>query len=186
MKMGRSGKLKTAIFLDRDGVINKSIIKNNLPYSPKQKNNFVIIDGVKEAISIFNSLNFIPVVITNQPDVSRGIMTKKMVDWQHSRLYEVLGIENYFTCYHDDSDFCECRKPKAGLIKEASKKLNIDIKKSFLVGDRWKDIKAGQNAGCSCFFIDYQYNEKEPEPPFQRVNSLLEAARIISGGINDK
>jgi D-glycero-D-manno-heptose 1,7-bisphosphate phosphatase len=179
--MRQSGNLKTGIFLDRDGVIIKAIIRDRLPYSPRGTDDFAALEGVKEALSILYESNIVPVVITNQPDVSRGIITRELVEWQHSKLYEKFGIEHFYICYHDDSESCECRKPKIGLITEASQKLDIDLKGSFLVGDRWRDIQAGQQAGCSCFFIDYQYAEKQPEPPFQKVNSLLEAVRIITG-----
>ena len=179
--MKQSGNLKTGIFLDRDGVINKAIIRDGLPYSPKGKDDFAALEGVGEALSIIYESNIVPVVITNQPDVSRGIVTRELIEWQHSRLREKFGIQHFYTCYHDDSESCECRKPKIGLITEASRQLDIDLKGSFLVGDRWKDIRAGQKAGCLCFFIDYQYAEKQPELPFQKVNSLLEAVRIITG-----
>jgi len=173
--------LKTGIFLDRDGVINKAIVRDGLPYSPRDKNNFAVLDGVKEALSILYESNILPVVITNQPDVSRGIVTRELIEWQHSILHDKFGIKHIYTCYHDDSESCECRKPKIGLITEAAQQLDIDLKNSYLVGDRWRDIRAGQTAGCLCFFIDYQYAEQQPELPFQKVHSLLEAVRIITG-----
>lgn len=180
--MLQSGNLKKGIFLDRDGVINKAIVRNGIPYPPREKFDFEILEGVKDAVEILHKSRILPVVITNQPDVSRGLISEELVEWQHSKLNEVLGIEHFYTCYHDDSDLCNCRKPKIGLIKEASHRLNIMTERSYLVGDRWRDIQAGQESGCTCFFIDYQYNEKQPLPPFYTVNSLIEAVRIITGG----
>ena len=184
--MLQSGNLKTGIFLDRDGVINKAIVRNGIPYSPREKVDFEILEGVKDALEILHKSEILPVVITNQPDVSRGFISEEIVEWQHSKLKEVLGIEHFYICYHDDSDLCNCRKPKIGLIKEASQQLNIVIERSYLVGDRWRDIQAGQEAGCTCFFIDYRYGEKQPHPPFYTVSSLIEAVRIITGGTYDK
>jgi D-glycero-D-manno-heptose 1,7-bisphosphate phosphatase len=179
--MQQSGNVKTGIFLDRDGVINRAIVRNGIPYSPREIKDFEILEGVKEALEILHKTEILPVVVTNQPDVSRGLISEEMVERQHSKLNEVLGIEHFYTCYHDDSDSCDCRKPKIGLFIEASKRLDIVLAASFLVGDRWKDVQAGQKAGCSCFFIDYQYSEKQPHPPFRRINSLLEVVRIITG-----
>ncbi len=177
--MRRSGSLNTGIFLDRDGVINKAIIRNNLPYSPRERDDFVILEGVRDAISILVRSGIIPVVITNQPDVSRGFTSVELVEQQHSILKNLLGIQHFYICYHDDTKSCNCRKPKIGLLISASQQLNISLERSYLVGDRWKDIQAGQEAGCSCFFVDYQYAEKQPELPFQKVKSLLEAVKMI-------
>jgi D-glycero-D-manno-heptose 1,7-bisphosphate phosphatase len=94
------------------------------------------------------------------------------------------GIQNFYVCHHDDNEGCECRKPSIGLIRRAARDLDLDISKSFMVGDRWKDIEAGQRAGCSCFFIDNNYSERRPTPPFHTVTSLLEAAKIIAEGCN--
>ncbi len=177
--MRRSGNLKTGIFLDRDGVINRTIIRDNLPYSPRENGDFVILEGVREAISIIFESGIVPVVITNQPDVSRGLVSVESVEQQHLILRDQIGIQHFYTCYHDDNEYCDCRKPKIGLLTSASQQLDISLDKSYLVGDRWKDIQAGQEAGCTCFFIDYQYAERQPELPYQRVKSLLEAVKMI-------
>ena len=93
-------------------------------------------------------------------------------------------IAHFYTCFHDDIDLCYCRKPLPGLIYRAASDLGLDISESFLVGDRWRDIEAGQTAGCHSFFIDYSYPETPPRIPFTRVKSLWEAAQIIVGGQN--
>jgi D-glycero-D-manno-heptose 1,7-bisphosphate phosphatase len=88
-------------------------------------------------------------------------------------------FDDIFVCYHDDVDNCDCRKPKAGLLTQASKKWNIDLKKSFMIGDRWIDIEAGNNVGCKTIFIDYKYDEYKPENPNFITDSLINAASII-------
>jgi len=177
--------MKRAVFLDRDGVINKASISNGIPVPPNNLKEVVILAGVKEAIKMLDENNFDIVVVTNQPDVARGRVSKESVEAINSSLGKKLGIKYFLVCYHDDLDGCDCRKPKPGLLLNAARNLDIDLNKSFLVGDRWRDINAGQTAGCACFFIDYKYREKSPDLPFIKVSSLLEAVQIILENLDD-
>jgi D-glycero-D-manno-heptose 1,7-bisphosphate phosphatase len=119
-------------------------------------------------------------VITNQPDVARGTQTREAVEAIHQALASSLPIDDIFVCYHDDADDCACRKPKPGLLLEAQRKHNIDLSRSFFVGDRWRDIDAGHAAGCKTVLIDYGYRERKPaRPPEATVRSLREAADWI-------
>ena len=176
--------MKRAVFLDRDGVINRSIVVRGVPTPPTNIQNVEILEGVKEAIELMRGHGLIPIVITNQPDVARGKVSQNRVEKINSFIGSTVNIEEFYTCFHDDLDKCECRKPAPGLIFQASMKLGVDIPNSYLVGDRWKDIEAGQKAGCKTFFIDYSYSEKRPKKPFQRVSSLLEAVQIMIGEID--
>jgi D-glycero-D-manno-heptose 1,7-bisphosphate phosphatase len=173
--------LNRAAFLDRDGVINESLMKNGIPSSPSSIIELRIISGVEEAIRNLKQHGYIPVVITNQPDVSRGNLSRDSLDEIHSFLAKKLGIDHFFICPHDDMDNCECRKPKPGMIQDAASKLKIDLAKSFLVGDRWKDIQAGHLAGVKTYFIDYFYPESRPKYPHTRVLSLFEAVELELG-----
>lgn len=176
--------MKRAAFLDRDGVLNASIIVEGIPTPPHTPEEVVILAGVKEAVLLLKKHNFVPVVVTNQPDVARGSTTKSAVEAVNERIREITAVEHFFVCFHEDRDGCECRKPKPGLINKAAEDLNIDLSRSFLVGDRWKDVAAGLKAGVRCFFIDYSYGERAPEQPFTGVNSLLEAVQLIIGDQN--
>ena len=140
--------MRKAIFLDRDGVINKTIIKNGLPFAPTSFDLLEILPGVKESILRLKKLNFVCLVVTNQPDVSRGIIEKKTVVKINNYLRDEIKLDDFFVCYHDDHDNCKCRKPKSGLLLDAGKKWDINLKKSYMIGDRWKDIEAGKCAGC--------------------------------------
>jgi D-glycero-D-manno-heptose 1,7-bisphosphate phosphatase len=173
--------MKRAVFLDRDGVINRSRMNNGVPKPPTSIEDVEIIDGVLEAIKTLQAHNFIPVVVTNQPDVSRGAITVEQVSRVNAHIGEIAGIQYFYVCFHDDTDICECRKPKPGLILRAASELKLTINQSFMVGDRWRDISAGQAAGCKNFFIDYSYLEKQPEMPYIKVASLLEAVKLITG-----
>ena len=171
--------MKKAVFLDRDGVINKTVIRNGQHAAPFTLDELKILPNVKESILILKELNFLCVVVTNQPDVSRGKVKKGSILEINNNLKIKTKFDDIFVCYHDDIDNCNCRKPKAGLLIEASKKWNIDLKKSFMIGDRWKDIDAGNNAGCKTIFIDYKYNEIKPNNPDFTTDNLTNATNII-------
>ena len=171
--------MKKAIFLDRDGVINKTFIKNSLPISPPSFDLLEILPGVKESILRLKKLNFVCLVVTNQPDVSRGKIEKKTIIKMNNYLKDEIKLDDIFVCYHDDRDKCKCRKPKPGLLLDASKKWDINLKKSYMIGDRWRDIEAGKSVGCKTIFIDYNYKEKKPKNPNFTTSSLLNSVHII-------
>ena len=162
-------------------MINASIVIEGAPTPPRTPDEVVVLPGVKEAIILLQKNQIVPVVVTNQPDVARGLTTKYEVEAVNQRIREITSIEHFYVCIHDDADDCECRKPKPGLITKAVEDLNIDLSHSFLVGDRWKDVEAGLKAGVECFFIYYSYGERRPEQPFSRVTSLLEAVQLAIG-----
>lgn len=169
-----------AIFLDRDGVINKSIVKNGKPYPPASLHELEIIPGVTDALNSLHAAGFLLIVVTNQPDVARGTTEKKIVEEINNYLQQHLLLDEVFVCYHDDIDKCSCRKPLPGLLLQAADKYKINLAQSFMVGDRWKDIDAGKNAGCKTIWIDAGYTEKVPssDPDFI-AKSLKEATNWI-------
>ena len=171
--------MRKAIFLDRDGVINKIFIKNNYPFSPTLFDMLEIFPGVKESILRLKKLNFVCLVVTNQPDVSRGKIEKKTIIKMNNYLKDEIKLDDIFVCYHDDHDKCKCRKPKPGLLLDASKKWDINLKKSYMIGDRWRDIEAGKSVGCKTIFIDYDYKETKPKNPDFTTDSLLNAVHLI-------
>jgi len=177
--MQLNGNLKPAVFLDRDGVINAPIVIEGKPYSPRNMKEVRVLEGVRDAIPKLHNEGFELIVVTNQPDIANGFVTREFVDEIHSFLRSETGIKHFYVCVHNAEDECVCRKPKSGLLRKAALDLKLDLSSSFLVGDRWKDVEAGQDAGCKCFFIDNKYEEKRPKLPFLGVNSLLEATSLI-------
>ena len=178
--------MKKSVFLDRDGVINRVYIKDGLPQSPNSLDELKILPGVKETIIKLKKLNFICLMVTNQPNVSRKKIDKNSVIQMNNFLKNEIALDDIFVCYHDDSDNCNCRKPKPGLLLQAGKKWDVDFKKSFMIGDRWRDIQAGEKVGCKTIFLDYKYNEKKPKKPDFVSDSLLNAAYIIEKLIHEK
>ena len=171
--------MRKAVFLDRDGVINKAFIKDGLPTSPNSLDELEILPGVKESVLRLKKLNFVCLVVTNQPDVTRGKINKNTVIEINNFLLKEIKLDDFFVCYHDDKDNCDCRKPKPGLLLQASKKWDVNLKKSFIVGDRWRDIQAGNKVGCKTIFLEYNYVDIKPKNPDFITDTLLNATSII-------
>ena len=171
--------MRQAVFLDRDGVINKAIIKNGKPFPPASLDAFEFLPGVESAALALRKAGFLIVVVTNQPDVATGLQAREVVESMHKKLHDAAICDYIKVCYHTDDDACACRKPKPGMLLEAAKEWQIDLQRSFMVGDRWRDVVAGKAAGCQTFFIDYQYREQSAEKPDAVVDSLEEAAKLI-------
>ena len=167
-----------AVFLDRDGVINRAVVRDRKPYPPASAADLEILPGVAEALDRFRAAGLSIVVVTNQPDVARGRQTRAAVEAIHAALREQLGLRDIRVCYHDDDDRCSCRKPAPGLLLDAAAEGNIDLRASVMVGDRGRDVEAGRRAGCATVLIDYQYDEPAGVPDF-RAASLLDASAWI-------
>jgi len=173
-----------AVFLDRDGVINESLKREGKPYPPKSLKEFVFTEKIKETLDNLKSMGYLLIVVTNQPDVARGKVLKSEVGLINNYILSNLPITMVYCCYHDDKDNCDCRKPKAGMIKAAAQDFKVDLNKSFVVGDRWRDIDAGHNAGVKTIFIDYGYKEKLIAKPDYVVKKVHEISSLIRG-LND-
>lgn len=176
---------RRAVFLDRDGVLNRAIIKQGKPYPPATLDELDVPAGVAQALYTLKNASFLLISVTNQPDVARGSQRREVVEAINATLLAMLPLDEIRVCYHDDGDGCQCRKPQPGLLLEAALKYDLDLSASFMVGDRWKDIEAGYRAGCATIFIDHNYTEKEADPPpNQRVSSLAQAATWILSQAN--
>jgi D-glycero-D-manno-heptose 1,7-bisphosphate phosphatase len=174
---------RRAVFLDRDGVINRALVRDGKPYPPSSLAEFAILPGVAEACAKLKQAGFLLVVATNQPDVGRGTMSQAIVEALHAHLCQALPLDRVEVCYHPGkgASECECRKPKPGMLRRAARDLNIDLTHSFMVGDRWRDIDCGHAAGCATILVDHAYDEPLRQAPDHRVKSLAEAADVILG-----
>ena len=174
------GARRRAVFLDRDGVINRAFVRDGKPFPPPTPQELEILPGVPEALRELKANGFQLLLVTNQPDVGRGKLSVQTLGAMHEDLRAHLPLDDILVCCHTDQDKCDCRKPMPGMIIEAARKHNIDLAASFMVGDRWRDIDAGYNAGCKTILIDYGYSERPPDhEPDLRVRSLREAADWI-------
>lgn len=171
--------MRRAVFLDRDGVVIKAIQKSGKPFPPTNWSELELTPHVVEACQGLKDAGFLLIIVTNQPDVGRGKQKREVVEAIHQYLQSVLPIDEIYVCYHGMDTECECRKPKPGLLLSAAQKWGIQLSESFIIGDRWKDVEAGEQAGCSTVFIDYGYSEKSPSGPTACVKSFLEASEWI-------
>lgn len=187
--MGIDRGVRRAVFLDRDGVVNRAFVRDGRPYPPAGADEVEVLPGVAASLRRLKAHGYLLVIVTNQPDVARGTHSKAAVDAIHERLAALLPIDEFRTCHHDDSDHCACRKPQPGLILDAARAHDLDLGSSVMVGDRWRDVEAGRRAGCATVFLDYGYAERQPEKPDAVVTSLEEAANWIlsrHGGVADE
>jgi D-glycero-D-manno-heptose 1,7-bisphosphate phosphatase len=173
---------KRAVFLDRDGVLNRAFVSDGKPNPPASLDEFSILPDAQACLEELKQKGFSLIVVTNQPDVARGRQSISIIEEMHGRLCRSLPVDEVLVCYHDEADDCACRKPRPGLLLEAQRKHELDLSRSFLIGDRWKDVDAGNAAGCKTAFIDYQYRERGPATePSVRVASLRAAVDWIKG-----
>jgi D-glycero-D-manno-heptose 1,7-bisphosphate phosphatase len=168
-----------AVFLDRDGVLNRALVRDGKPYPPRRLSELEILPGAAEACRTLGAAGFRLIVVSNQPDVGRGILQRATVEAINGAIRARVPLDEFRVCYHSDEDHCHCRKPDPGLLLETARLWAIDLSESFLVGDRAKDIEAGRRAGCRTIFIDYSYREARPDRPDATVDSLSKAAQWI-------
>jgi D-glycero-D-manno-heptose 1,7-bisphosphate phosphatase len=176
--MGVDKIVARAVFLDRDGVINRAPVRDGKPFSPQSSAALELEEGAADGLRKLAEAGFRLIVVTNQPDVARGTQTEEAVEAIHEQLRKTLPLDEIIACYHD-GDACDCRKPKPGSLLDAARRHGLELDRSFMVGDRWRDVEAGQRAGCRCLFVDHGYREQQPAGAFVRVSSLLAAAEWI-------
>ena len=172
-------KKKKIAFFDRDGVLNKTLIKQRKPIAPRNINEFKINLQAKEIISYLKSNDYIVIVVTNQPDIGNGLVEKKVVYQMNQRLKSNLLIDDIFVCFHSQKDNCNCRKPRTGLFEKALKKYNVDKAKSFIIGDRFSDIEAGFNFKIKTILLGNGYSESHKIKPDFKILNLKEIKKII-------
>jgi D-glycero-D-manno-heptose 1,7-bisphosphate phosphatase len=168
-----------AVFLDRDGVLSEPTLRFGRPYPPETVDDVRVLPGVLEACGELATAGLMLVCVTNQPDISRGTRDFATVAAINDHVRELLRLDEVVVCPHDDPDGCDCRKPLPGMILEAARRLDLDTSRSVTVGDRWRDVEAGRAAGTWTVFVDWGYNERQPERPDLIVKDLKEAVPWI-------
>jgi D-glycero-D-manno-heptose 1,7-bisphosphate phosphatase len=178
-EVGASSPRRRAVFLDRDGVLNRPLVIDGRPYPPRCPEETELLPGVEDACRMLLEAGALLICVTNQPELARGTQKPDAVAAINDRLRAALGLHDVRVCPHDDSDGCSCRKPRPGLLTAAAADYGIDLAGSVMVGDRWRDIEAGRMAGCTTIFIDHGYSERQPEQPDFTFASLPAAVSTI-------
>jgi D-glycero-D-manno-heptose 1,7-bisphosphate phosphatase len=170
--------LRRAVFLDRDGVINRSLAANGRPVAPKRLKEFRLLPGARRSITRLRRRGFKIAVVTNQPDVAKGLIDRDELARMNARLAP-LGADVVKVCPHAQDAGCGCRKPKPGMLRAAARDLGVALGRSYMVGDRWSDVEAGRAAGCYTVKIERRWSNERPSRPDAVVRSLAEAVKHI-------
>lgn len=169
------------MFLDRDGTLNRQVVRDGRPYPPETVAEFTLFPGVPEACARLAAAGFVLVVATNQPDVGRGTQSRETVEAMHAQLLAwIPSLARVEVCYapgRGESD--PRRKPEPGMLLDAAAALDLDLGRSWMIGDRWRDIDCGRRAGVRTVFIDFGYTEELRAAPDFTVHSFAEAADAV-------
>ncbi len=171
--------MKKAIFLDRDGVINNTLLKMGKMRAPYTLEEFSFINGVREAVTKLKEKGFVLIVVTNQPDVARGWVSREGVDVVNQYVMSELEVDDLISCFHTEKDGCECRKPKPGMLTNSAKKWDVDLSRSFMVGDRMSDVEAGLAAGCTTILVGDGEEDVGLKSPHFRAKDLNSSVQWI-------
>jgi D-glycero-D-manno-heptose 1,7-bisphosphate phosphatase len=167
-----------AVFLDRDGVLVREIVDDaGVARAPVRVADFHILEDAPSLVQRLQTAGFRCVVFTNQPEVARGLLAPFALDEMHRQLRQVTLVDDIRVCPHDDADNCVCRKPKPGMLLAAAGDADIDLPRSYVVGDRWRDIGAGRAVGCYSILIDRPYSQCDSAD--LRVADLAGAVDVI-------
>ena len=173
--------MRPAVFLDRDGVLNRAHVVDGTPRAAAKVDQLEILEEAREGCRVLREAGFLLICVTNQPEIARGGVDPAQVAAINELLAEELELDEVVVCPHDDADDCDCRKPKPGMILDAAERHGVDLERSFTVGDRWRDVEAGRAAGTRVVFVDHGYDEALRSEPEVRVADLAEAAQWIVG-----
>lgn len=168
---------RRAVFLDRDGVLVETLVRDNRAFAPVSLDEFRLEPDAGLQVARLAQAGLLPIVVTNQPEVARGIIPPAVLEEMHERLRKAVPVEDIFVCAHDGPDGCGCRKPKPGMLQAAAEKWGIDLGGSFMVGDRASDVEAGQAAGCYTVLIERSYSGTAS--PGARAHDLATAVDAV-------
>ena len=169
--------MRRAVFLDRDGVVNRSDVREGKPFAPLRVEEFDILPGVADAVDELKEAGFLVIVTTNQKDIGEGLASMEVLEAMHDKLRDAVAVDDICVCVC--GDHCRRYKPKPGMLLDAARQWGIDLAASIMVGDRWRDVDAGKAANCLTYFIDCGYDESLNQTPDHTVSDLPGAARHI-------
>jgi D-glycero-D-manno-heptose 1,7-bisphosphate phosphatase len=150
--------MRRAVFLDRDGVINRVVWRGTTPASPRTVAEFVLEPGVVDAVARLRADGYLIFVVTNQPDVRRGLLDPAVLEAIETEMRRAFAPDAILTCPHDDRDGCTCRKPKPGMLFALAANHHVDLAASWMIGDQDRDMQCGRAAGCGTIQLARDYN----------------------------
>ena len=176
-----------AVYFDRDGVLTDAPVVDGQALAPMLSKDLTILPGAREAVAIVHALGGMALVVTNQPDVARGMLDPAELELMHERLTRELELDDVRVCPHDGID--RCRKPAPGMLIDLAAKHGVDLSNSYMIGDRWVDIAAGAAVSATTILVEYPYSwaatssgaPPDGLAPDHRVHNVLAAAKIVEG-----
>lgn len=150
--------MRSAVFFERDGVLNLVKEENGQQLIPSDFKDFRLNAKARVSVQRLKHAGYILLVITNQPGLSQGAQSRRELDRMHAHLERELLLDGVLICPHDANDQCPCRKPKAGLLKEAAFKWHLDLERSFVISDKWQDAQAAHVASCRSILLQSRWN----------------------------
>ena len=171
--------MNKGFFLDRDGIINEVKVVDGITRGPDTLSEFRFKEGVLAFCEFLRNLDFKLIIVTNQPDVARGLQTRERVEEINRYILDTIQVEDLYVCYHDNADLCDCRKPKPGMLIRGAQAHHLSLTDSYMLGDRWSDVEAGKKAGCRTILYDNPYSSRNKCSPDYVVDSFEEIKLII-------
>jgi len=169
-----------AVFLDRDGVLVVPEFRDGRSYAPRTLQAYGFYPEAKGALEALKAAGYLLIVVSNQPDVGAGLISREIMRAMTNRLFHELPVDAVKICFHTRADECGCRKPLPGMLFAAANEYGIDLAASYMIGDRSSDVAAGRAAGCKTVFIDLGYTaEEKPDRADHVVGSVAQAADCI-------
>ncbi|MBI5383883.1 MAG: HAD-IIIA family hydrolase [Verrucomicrobia bacterium] len=145
--------MKLAVFIERDGILNRVQVQGRYPVSPLTLDEFEVNLEAIAPIRLLKNAGFLLIATTNQPGLSRGHLARRELDAMHAVLRRAFLLDDILVCPHEETDHCPCRKPKPGLLREAAYQWHIDLDHSFVISDKWQDAEAARTAGCTSLLL---------------------------------
>ncbi len=168
-----------AVFLDRDGVVNECIYINNKCFAPKNISDFKFINRSIDAIIKLKKKKYKIFIVSNQPDVGNKKIKKEIIFKMNAKILKEVKIDEIKYCFHSQTANCDCRKPKPKMITDLARKYQINLKRSFMIGDRHSDMVAGRKAGCTPIFIKNDLIEESNINNYKTFKNLFDATNFI-------
>lgn len=150
-------RLRSAVFLDRDGVLNEIVERDGQPASPRSLDELRLVPDL-EAVNRLADAGHLVFITTNQPDVARGHVGSDVIEGVMDRIRSRVHVDDTRVCTHEDADACACRKPKPGMLMDLARHWHVDLARSWMIGDMWQDVAAARAAGCRSVLIRTAYN----------------------------
>jgi D-glycero-D-manno-heptose 1,7-bisphosphate phosphatase len=145
--------MKSAVFIERDGILNKVRVERRYQVSPLTLEDFQLDEQAVPLMARLKKAGLLLIATTNQPGLSRGYQSRRELDRMHALLRERFGLDDILVCPHDETDRCPCRKPKPGLLVEAGFKWHLNLDRCFVISDKWPDAEAARTAGCTSLLL---------------------------------